>query len=86
MGTNTQLRRLTAGDPVWHRRLPNPFLGIPRKVGEAPRIRARVEATPVPTRTLIGEPCPEALADFGLRAALATLGSTFAERTGVRVH
>lgn len=29
---------------------------------------------------------PEALADFGLRAALATLGSTFAERTGVRVH
>jgi two-component system sensor histidine kinase UhpB len=29
---------------------------------------------------------PEALADFGLRAALATLGSTFAERTGLRVR
>jgi two-component system sensor histidine kinase UhpB len=28
---------------------------------------------------------PEALADFGLRAALATLGGTFAERTGLRV-
>jgi two-component system sensor histidine kinase UhpB len=29
---------------------------------------------------------PEALADFGLRAALSTLASTFAERTGVRVR
>lgn len=29
---------------------------------------------------------PEALADFGLRAALATLGSTFAERTAVHVR
>ena len=29
---------------------------------------------------------PEALDEFGLRAALATLGSRFAERTGLRVR